>query len=218
MFSWDEDLIEPEDMVVSITNGGYIKRTNLDEFRAQKRGGKGTQGMSMKDEDFVTNLFVANTHTPLLVFTTDGMAYKLKTWHLPLSGRNARGKAIVNVLPVSQGVSIAAMMPVDVPEDEWANLQIVFATSEGDVRRNKLSDFTNVMRNGKIAMKFEEGSDTRMIGARICDEGDDVMLSTAAGKAIRFQTTDVRVFAGRASTGAPVRTFHLTLRLDRLTQ
>ena len=197
----DEDLIEQEEMVVTVTHGGYIKRTPLTEFRAQARGGKGLAGMATKDEDFVTRLFVANTHTPILFFTTDGMVYKLKTWRLPLAGRNARGKAIVNVLPVQQGVSIAAMMPVDAAEDEWANLQIVFATSEGDVRRNKLSDFTNVMRNGKIAMKFEEGSDTRMIGARICDENDDVMLSTASGKAIRFKTTDVRVFAGRGSTG-----------------
>jgi DNA gyrase subunit A len=197
----DEDLIEQEDMVVTVTHGGYIKRTPLAEFREQKRGGKGLAGMATKDEDFVTRLFVANTHTPILFFTTDGMVYKLKTWRLPLGGRNARGKAIVNVLPVGQGVSIAAMMPVDAAEDEWANLQIVFATSEGDVRRNKLSDFTNVMRNGKIAMKFEEGSDTRLISARICDENDDFMLVTAMGKAIRFPTTDVRVFAGRGSTG-----------------
>ena len=197
----DEDLIEREDMVVTVTHGGYIKRTPLSEFRAQARGGKGLAGMATKDEDFVTRLFVANTHTPILFFTTDGIVYKLKTWRLPMGGRNARGKAIVNVLPVEQGVSIAAMMPVDAAEDDWDDLQIVFSTSEGDTRRNKLSDFTNVMRNGKIAMKFEEGSDTRLIGARICDEGDDVMLSTAQGKAIRFRTTDVRVFAGRGSTG-----------------
>ena len=197
----DEDLIEQEDMVVTVTHGGYIKRTPLTEFREQKRGGKGLAGMATKDEDFVTRLFVANTHAPILFFTTDGIVFKLKTWRLPLGGRNARGKAIVNVLPVAQGVSIAAMMPVDVPEEEWDNLQIVFATSEGDVRRNRLSDFTNVMRNGKIAMKFEEGSDTRLIGARICTEDDDVMLVTERGRAIRFPTTDVRVFAGRGSTG-----------------
>jgi DNA gyrase subunit A len=198
----DEDLIEREDMVVTVTHGGYIKRTPLAEFREQRRGGKGTQGMATKDEDFVTRLFVANTHTQLLFFTTDGIVYKLKTWRLPLGGRNARGKAIVNVLPVAQGISIAAIMPVDVPEDEWEGLQIVFATSKGDVRRNRLSDFTNVMRNGKIAMKFEDGDqDTRLIGARICDENDDVMLVSALGKAIRFRTTDVRVFAGRGSTG-----------------
>ena len=195
----DEDLIEREEMVVTITHGGYIKRTVLDEYRAQKRGGKGVGGMSTKDEDFVTNLFVANTHTPLLFFTTDGMVYKLKTWRLPPGGRNARGKAIVNILPIPTGVSIAAIMPVDREEEEWKDLQIVFATSEGDVRKNALSDFTNVMRNGKIAMKLPEG--VELINARICDENDDVMLVTNEGKAIRFPTTDVRVFAGRNSTG-----------------
>jgi DNA gyrase subunit A len=202
----DEDLIEREDMVVTVTHGGYIKRTPLADFREQRRGGKGTQGMATKDEDFVTRLFVANTHTQLLFFTTDGIVYKLKTWRLPLGGRNARGKAIVNVLPVQPGVSIAAIMPVDVPEEEWESLQIVFATSKGEVRRNRLSDFTNVMRNGKIAMKFPDeedgdGGETRLINARICDENDDVMLVSAQGKAIRFRTTDVRVFAGRSSTG-----------------
>ena len=155
--------------------------------------------MSTKDEDFVTTLFVANTHTQLLFFTTDGIVYKLKTWRLPLGGRNARGKAIVNILPIAPGMSIAAIMPVDAPEDEWANLQIVFATSEGDVRRNALDDFTNVMRNGKIAMKLPEG--VRLINARIASEDDDVMLTTRMGKAIRFRTTDVRVFKGRDSTG-----------------
>ncbi len=195
----DEDLIEREDMVVTITAGGYIKRTPLTEYRSQRRGGKGTQGMSTKDEDFVTTLFVASTHTQLLFFTTDGMAYKLKTWRLPLGGRNARGKAIVNILPIPQGVSIAAIMPVDVPEAEWASLQIMFATSDGDVRRNALDDFTNVMRNGKIAMKLPEG--IRLINARICSVDDDVMLTTRLGKAIRFPATDVRVFKGRDSTG-----------------
>ncbi len=195
----DEDLIEREDMVVTVTNSGYIKRTPLDEFRAQKRGGKGLQGMNTKDEDFVTTLFVANTHTPLLVFTTEGMVYKLKTWKLPRGGRNARGKAIVNILPIPQGVGIAAIMPVDRDEDDWADLQIVFATNQGGVRRNALSDFTNVMRNGKIAMKLDEGM--RLIKAQICDENNDFMLTTAQGKAIRFPVTDVRVFKGRDSTG-----------------
>ena len=148
----DEDLIEREDMVVTVTSGGYIKRTPLADFRAQRRGGKGLSGMQTKDEDVVTTLFVANTHTQLLFFTTDGMAYKLKTWRLPQGGRTAKGKAIVNILPIPTGVSIAAIMPVDVPEEEWDNLQIIFATSAGDVRRNALSDFTNVRSNGKIAM------------------------------------------------------------------
>ena len=195
----DEDLIEREDMVVTITHGGYVKRTPLADYRAQARGGKGLGGMAMKDEDFITTLFVANTHTPILFFTTDGMVYKLKTWRLPQGARNARGRPLVNVLPVQPGVGIAAILPVDVAEAHWETLQIVFATADGDVRRNRLSDFTNVMRNGKIAMKLPEG--VALVGARICDEGHDVLLSTARGRAIRFPVTDVRVFAGRDSTG-----------------
>ncbi|WP_170459357.1 DNA gyrase subunit A [Ruegeria arenilitoris] len=202
----DEDLIEREDMVVTVTSGGYIKRTPLADFRAQKRGGKGLSGMQTKEEDVVTNLFVANTHTQLLFFTTDGMVYKLKTWRLPQSGRTGKGKAIVNILPIPTGVSIAAIMPVDVPDEEWENLQIVFATSAGDVRRNALSDFTNVKRNGKIAMDLPEG--VELVNARICSEDDDVMLVTNSGRAIRFPTTAVRVFKGRKSTG--VRGIKLT--------
>jgi DNA gyrase subunit A len=195
----DEDLIEREDMVVTITSGGYIKRTPLVEFRAQKRGGKGLSSMSTKEDDVVTTLFVANTHTQLLFFTTDGMVYKLKCWRLPLSGRNARGKAMVNILPIVAGVSIAAILPVDVPDTEWDDLQIFFATSDGDVRQNALSDFTNVMRNGKIAMRLPEG--VFLVNARICDESDDIMLVTSGGRAIRFPTTEVRVFKSRGSTG-----------------
>jgi len=194
-----EDLIEREDMVVTVTNSGYIKRTQLIEYRAQKRGGKGTQGMNTKDEDFVTNLFVANTHTALLFFTDDGMVYTLKTWRLPLGGRNARGKAIINLLPIKQGVSIAAIMPIDVPEEDWKDLQIVFANSAGGVRRNALSDFTNVKSNGKIAMKLPEG--VTIVDVRIATEDDDFFLTTSMGKAIRFSTTDVRVFKGRDSLG-----------------
>ncbi len=204
----DEDLIEREDMVVTITSGGYIKRTPLADFRAQRRGGKGLSGMATKEDDVVTTLFVANTHTQLLFFTTDGMVYKLKTWRLPLGGRTAKGKAIVNILPIPTGVSIAAIMPVDVPEEEWEGLQIFFATSEGDVRRNALSDFTNVKSNGKIAMKLPEG--VSLVNARICDENDDVMLVTALGRAIRFPTTEVRIFKGRDSTG--VRGIRLAAR------
>ncbi len=202
----DEDLIEREDMVVTVTSGGYIKRTPLADFRAQKRGGKGLSGMQTKEEDVVTNLFVANTHTQLLFFTTEGMVYKLKTWRLPQSSRTGKGKAIVNILPIPTGVSIAAIMPVDVPDEEWENLQIVFATSAGDVRRNRLSDFTNVRRNGKIAMKLPEG--VELVNARICSEDEDVMLVTNSGRAIRFRTTDVRVFNSRESTG--VRGIRLT--------
>jgi DNA gyrase subunit A len=195
----DEDLIEREDMVVTITSGGYIKRTPLAEFRAQNRGGKGLASMATKEDDVVTTLFVANTHTPLLFFTTDGMVYKMKTWRLPLAGRTAKGKAMVNILPIESGVSIAALMPVDVPEDAWETLQIVFATSDGDVRQNDLSDFTNVMRNGKIAMKLPEG--VTLVNAAIADENDDIMLVTEAGRAIRFSTQEIRVFKSRGSTG-----------------
>ncbi|WP_417675714.1 DNA gyrase subunit A [Pseudodonghicola sp.] len=197
----DEDLIEREDMVVTVTSGGYIKRTPLADFRAQKRGGKGLSGMSTKDEDVVTTLFVANTHTALLFFTTDGMVYQLKCWRLPAGGRTSKGKAIINILPIPQGVSIAAIMPVDRPEEEWADLQVVFATSAGDVRRNALSDFTNVKRNGKIAMKLPEDNSVQLVDARICDEDQDVMLVTDSGRAIRFSATDVRIFKGRDSTG-----------------
>ncbi len=195
----DEDLIEREDMVVTITSGGYIKRTPLAEFRSQNRGGKGLSSMATKEDDVVTTLFVANTHTHLLFFTTDGMVYKMKTWRLPLAGRTAKGKAIVNILPIAQGVSIAALMPVDVPEAEWDKLQIVFATSDGDVRQNDLSDFTNVKRNGKIAMNLPEG--VFLVNAAIADDSDDVMLVTSGGRAIRFPTTDIRVFKSRGSTG-----------------
>ncbi len=195
----DEDLIEREDMVVTITSAGYAKRTPLAEFRAQRRGGKGLASMQTKEDDVVTTLFVANTHTNLLFFTTDGMVYKLKCWRLPLAGRQAKGKALINLLPIEAGVSIAALMPVDVPEAEWDDLQIFFATSDGDVRQNALSDFTNVMRNGKIAMKLPEN--TSLVNARICDENDDIMLVTAMGRAIRFPTTEVRIFKGRDSTG-----------------
>jgi DNA gyrase subunit A len=202
----DEDLIEREDMVVTVTSAGYIKRTPLVDFRAQRRGGKGISGMQTKEEDVVTTLFVANTHTQLLFFTTDGMVYKLKTWRLPQGGRTAKGKAIVNILPIPTGVSIAAIMPVDVPDEEWENLNIVFATSAGDVRRNRLSDFTNVRRNGKIAMKLPDS--VELVNARICSEDDDVMLVTNSGRAIRFRITDLRVFNSRESTG--VRGIRLT--------
>ncbi|WP_425439447.1 DNA gyrase subunit A [Pseudothioclava arenosa] len=195
----DEDLIEREDMVVTITSGGYIKRTPLNEFRAQRRGGKGLSSMATKEDDVVTTLFVANTHTQLLFFTTDGMVYSLKCWRLPSGGRTAKGKAIVNILPIPQGVSIASLMPVDAPEEEWDNYQVFFSTSEGDVRRNALSDFARVMKNGKIAMRLPEG--VTLVDTRMCTEADDIMLVTAAGRAIRFPVTEVRIFKGRDSTG-----------------
>src|SRR5690606_26280784 len=205
----DEDLSAREAMVVTITSGGYIKRTPLADFRAQKRGGKGLSGMQTKEEDVVTTLFVANTHDQLLFFTTDGMVYKLKTWRLPQGGRTARGKAIVNILPIPTGVSIAAIMPVDRDESEWDDLQVVFATSAGTVRRNKLSEFTNVRSSGMIAMRFEEESaGVTLINARLASNGDDVMLVTSSGRAIRFPATDVRIFHSRASLG--VRGIRLT--------
>ena len=196
----DEDLIEREDMVVTITATGYVKRTPLAEFRAQRRGGKGVGSMATKDDDVVTRLFVANTHTPLLVFTADGMVYRLKTYQLPQGGRGARGRALANVIEaMAPGTGVAAIMPVDRPEDHWGELQIVFATSEGDVRRNALSDFTDVRRNGKIAMKLPEG--VALVAAQIASEEDDVMLVTRLGRAIRFPVDALRVFAGRSSTG-----------------
>ena len=195
----DEDFIEQEDMVVTVTQTGYIKRTALSEYREQKRGGKGTQGMNTKDEDVVTTLFVANTHTTLLFFTSNGMAYKLKTWKLPQGGRSARGKAIINILPIEKDTSIAAIMPVDQPEEKWEELQIFFVTSTGFVRRNALSDFINVKSNGKIAMKLPEN--TTLVGVKICSENQDVLLTTSFGKAIRFQVRDIRVFKGRGSIG-----------------
>jgi DNA gyrase subunit A len=204
----DEDLIEREDMVVTITASGYAKRTPLAEFRAQRRGGKGLGGMATKEDDVVTTLFVANTHTPLLFFTTDGMAYKIKTWRLPQGGRTARGKPLVQLLPITLGTGIAAVMPIDRAEEDWGELQVVFATSAGTVRRNRLSDFANVMRNGKIAMKLDEpsedgdgGDNVRLIAAAICSETDNVMLVTSGGRAIRFPVGDVRVFNSRASLG-----------------
>ena len=195
----DEDLIEPEDVVVTVTNGGYIKRTPLSEFRSQRRGGKGLSGMATKDEDFVTAQYVVNTHDALLFFTTDGIVYKLKAWRLPNAGRNARGKAIVNILPISLGVSIAAMTPIDVDEGQWDLHEMVFATSNGQIRRNKLSDFVNVMSNGKIAMKLPEN--VTLVNARICSNSDDVMLASSQGRVIRFSVNLIRVSKGRHSTG-----------------
>ena len=195
----DEDLIEKEDMVVSVTAAGYIKRTPLTEYREQKRGGKGLQGMNTKEEDFVTNLFIANTHTQLLFFTSDGIAYKLKTWKLPLSGRNSRGKPIINILPIPKEISITTIMPIEVAEDSWDSLHIFFSTSNGSVRKNALSDFSNVRANGKIAIKLQP--ETSLVDVKICSENDDIMIATSEGKAIRFNVSDVRVFKGRESSG-----------------
>jgi DNA gyrase subunit A len=195
----DEDLIQREDMVVTVSHAGYIKRVPLSTYRAQRRGGKGRSGMQTRDEDFVTRLFVANTHTPVLFFSSRGQAYKEKVWRLPLAAPNAKGKALVNMLPLQQGERITTIMPL--PEDEatWERLDVMFATACGNVRRNKLSDFVQVNRNGKIAMKLDEGD--HIVDVQICSEDDDVLLTTGAGQCIRFAVPEVRVFKGRDSTG-----------------
>src|SRR5690606_39011000 len=189
----DEDLIPREDMVVTVTHGGYVKRVALNAYRTQHRGGKGRSGVAMKEDDAVVGVFSASTHTPVLFFATNGKAYKLKTWRQP------RGKAFVNLLPIEPGDTIMNVLPLPEDEADWANYDIMFATSSGDVRRNKLSDFATVNRAGKIAMKLEEGD--RMVGVALCTAEDDVMLTTALGRAIRFKADDVRVFKGRDSTG-----------------
>ncbi|MGE5514527.1 MAG: DNA gyrase subunit A, partial [Bacteroidota bacterium] len=194
-----EDLIAREDMVVTVTNTGYIKRVPLSTYRAQKRGGKGRSGMTMKDEDFISQVFVANTHTPMLFFSSTGQAYKLKVYRLPLGTPQAKGKAMVNILPLNEGETISTVMPMPEDESTWAELNVMFATSVGDVRRNQLSDFVDIRANGKIAMKLGEGE--RLIAVRTCSDADDVLLATRMGKAIRFQVGDVRVFKGRDSTG-----------------
>ncbi len=202
----EEDLIQREDMVVTFSHGGYIKRVPLATYRAQRRGGKGRSGMATKEEDFVTRLFVANTHTPVLFFSSRGICYKMKVWRLPLGGPTSRGKALVNMLPLEQGEQITSILPLPEDEDSWANLDVMFATVRGTVRRNNLSDFVNINRNGKIAMKLEEGDG--IVGVDTCSEHNDVMLTTNSGQCIRFPVNDVRVFAGRNSVG--VRGIRLT--------
>ena len=195
----EEDLIQREDMVVTVSHGGYIKRVPLATYRAQRRGGKGRSGMATKEEDFVTRLFVANTHTPVLFFSSRGICYKMKVWRLPLGGPTSRGKALVNMLPLEQGEQITSILPLPEDEETWADLDVMFATIRGTVRRNKLSDFVNINRNGKIAMKLEDGDG--IVGVDTCSEHADVMLTTNFGQCIRFPVTDVRVFAGRNSVG-----------------
>lgn len=194
-----EDLIQKEDMVVTVSNTGYIKRVPLSTYRSQRRGGKGRSGMNMKEEDFISKLFVANTHTPVLFFSTDGLAYKMKVYRLPLGNPQARGKALVNLLPINAGQTISTVMPLPEDEKAWDELTIIFVTKSGDVRRNKLSDFTNVKSNGKIAMKLEEND--RLIGVATGNAKNDLLISTKLGKCIRFSFDDVRVFTGRTSTG-----------------
>ncbi len=194
-----EELIQREDMVVTVTHGGYIKRVPLSTYRAQRRGGKGRAGMSTRDEDFVSQVFVLNTHTPVLFFSSRGMVYKLKVYKLPLGSPTGRGKALVNLLPLAEGETITTLMPLPEDEETWDDLFVAFATASGNVRRNRLSDFVQVKANGKIAMKL--GPDDRLIGVTTCDESDDILLATALAKCIRFRLSDVRVFQGRSSTG-----------------
>jgi DNA gyrase subunit A len=195
----DEALIPREDMVVTVTHGGYVKRTPLAAYRTQRRGGRGRAGMTMKDEDFVTRVFVASTHAPILFFSSSGMVYKMKAWRIPAGDPRTKGRALVNLLPLGQGETITSVMALPEDERDWDKLDVMFATRSGGVRRNKLSDFVQVNRNGKIAMKPDEGDG--IIGVQICTEDDDVLLTTANGQCVRFRTTDVRVFKGRDSTG-----------------
>jgi DNA gyrase subunit A len=195
----DEDLIQREDMVVTVSHAGYVKRVPLSTYRAQRRGGKGRAGMQTRDEDFVSRLFVASTHTPVLFFSSRGQVYKEKVWRLPVAAPNARGKAMINILPLEQGERITTIMPLPEDESSWANLDVMFATTGGTVRRNKLSDFVDVRRSGIIAMKLGEGE--AIVDVQICTERDDVLLTAAGGQCIRFPVTDVRVFTGRTSMG-----------------
>nr|WP_202945025.1 DNA gyrase subunit A [Candidatus Puniceispirillum marinum] len=195
----DEDLIQQEDMVVTVSHRGYIKRVPLSIYRAQRRGGKGRAGMKTRDEDFVTRLFVTNTHTPILFFTSKGMVYQLKCYKLPESAPQSLGKAMVNLLPIEPEETINTVMPMPDDESSWGDLNVMFATASGNVRRNNLSDFTNIKRNGKIAMKMQDGDE--LVGVIPCNDDDDVLMATRNGKAIRFAANAVRVFRGRDSTG-----------------
>src|SRR6185437_10386559 len=201
----DEDLIVREDMVITVTHGGYVKRTPLSLYRTQRHGGKGRSGMATKEEDAVTRVFSANTHTPVLFFSSGGKAYQLKVWRLPVGTPTSRGKAFVNLMPIEPGETVTSILPR--PEDEatWDQYDVMFATRSGGVRRNKLSDFIGIKRNGKIAMKLDpealDGAD-QIIGVGVCNAGDnDILLTTALGRCIRFPVEEVRVFAGRDSTG-----------------
>ncbi|MEJ0077000.1 MAG: DNA gyrase subunit A [Alphaproteobacteria bacterium] len=203
----DEDLIHREDMVVTVSHLGYIKRVPLSTYRAQRRGGKGRSGMQTREEDFVTRLFVANTHQPVLYFSSHGRVYKQKVWRLPQAAPQARGKALINILPLAEGETINTIMPLPEDEKTWDALDVMFATTRGTVRRNKLSDFADVRPSGIIAMKIDEGEG--IVGVQICTEKDDVLLTTASGRCIRFPVSDnrdgvehgVRVFVGRSSMG-----------------
>lgn len=195
----DEDLIQREDVVVTVTHKGYIKRVPLSTYRAQRRGGKGRSGASTREEDFVTQMFVASTHTPVLFFSSRGMVYRMKVWRLPAATPQSVGKALINLLPLEQGEWITSILPLPEDAETWGTLELMFATQSGNVRRNALSDFENINRNGKIAMKLDEGD--RIVKVAICNGDDNVLLTSANGQCIRFPVDDVRVFKGRDSTG-----------------
>jgi DNA gyrase subunit A len=195
----DEDLIEREDMVVTVSHAGYVKRVPLSAYRAQRRGGKGRAGVQMRDEDFVTKMFVTNTHTPILFFSSSGMVYRLKTWRLPLGTPQARGKALINILPLEKDERITTILPMAEQEEGAAKPYLMFATTQGTVRRNDLEDFEQINRGGKIAMKLDDGD--HIVGVDICTEADNVLLTTAQGQCIRFEVNDIRIFAGRNSVG-----------------
>ena len=195
----DEDLIQREDCVVTVSHRGYIKRVPLSTYRAQRRGGKGRAGMSTRDEDVVTQIFIASTHTPVLFFSSRGMVYRMKVWRLPAATPQSLGKALVNLLPLTEGETITSILPLPEEEKTWGELELMFATKAGNVRRNSLADFENINRNGKIAMKLDEGD--RIVRVEICRADDNVLLTTAEGRCIRFPVEDVRLFKGRDSTG-----------------
>jgi DNA gyrase subunit A len=195
----DEDLIQREDCVVTVSHRGYIKRVPLSTYRAQRRGGKGRAGMATREEDVVTQIFIASTHTPVLFFSSRGMVYRMKVWRLPAATPQSTGKALVNLLPLSEGESITSILPLPEDETTWGQLELMFATRSGSVRRNSLADFENINRNGKIAMKLDEGD--RIVRVAICNADDNVLLTTAGGRCIRFPVEDVRLFKGRDSTG-----------------
>jgi DNA gyrase subunit A len=195
----DEDLIQREDVVVTVSHRGYIKRVPLSTYRAQRRGGKGRSGMSTREEDVVTQIFIASTHTPVLFFSSRGMVYRMKVWRLPAATPQSLGKALVNLLPLAEGEIITSILPLPEDEKAWGTLELMFATRSGDVRRNSLADFQNINRNGKIAMRLEDGD--RIVRVAICAPDDNVLLTTAAGRCIRFPVDDVRLFKGRDSTG-----------------
>jgi DNA gyrase subunit A len=194
-----EDLIQKEDMVVTVTVNGYIKRVPLATYRAQRRGGKGRKAMDMRDEDLTSELFVANTHTPVLFFSSAGKVYKTKVYRLPIGNAQGKGKALINIFPLSEGETITNFMPLPEDESQWDNMHIMFATQSGNARRNDLSDFHDIRTNGKIAMKLDEGD--RLIGVLVCDEKDHVLLAAKSGKCIRFPVDAIRVFKSRSSDG-----------------